>query len=89
MLKQSFFDEAPKLVASLRKAEDENDAQLARRAAHTLKASARDFGATRLSEICKNLEDKAQNNDISDLKRQTDEIENEYNLAHNALRAKS
>ena len=54
---ESFLDVAPKLVADLRQGAAEGDPRKLRMAAHSIKASARDFGAGRLAALCQELED--------------------------------
>jgi CheY-like chemotaxis protein len=53
---RSFLDETPPLLLDLRRALEANDAELFRRAAHTLKSSARDFGAIQLSQLSQQME---------------------------------
>jgi HPt (histidine-containing phosphotransfer) domain-containing protein len=57
---ESFLEEAPALVLDLEAAAASMDKEKLRRAAHTLKASARDFGAPRLAELCEALEHSAR-----------------------------
>ena len=52
----SFLQETPPLLVVLRRSLEEGDAAGLHRAAHTLKSSSRDFGATRLSEWARELE---------------------------------
>ncbi len=52
----SFLGETPPLLAGLRKALSGHNAELFRRAGHTLKSSSRDFGALHLSELGRQLE---------------------------------
>ncbi len=52
----SFLEEAPQIFDSMAAAGDAGDAATVRRAAHTLKSNARDFGATELSLRCASLE---------------------------------
>lgn len=53
---ESFLDESPMLVAEMQRAADAGDQTSLGRAAHTLKSSARDFGASQLSVLCEALE---------------------------------
>jgi signal transduction histidine kinase/DNA-binding response OmpR family regulator/HPt (histidine-containing phosphotransfer) domain-containing protein len=53
----SYLDDTTKLLSDLRRAVETNDTDLLRRAGHTLKSSSRDFGATSLSQLGKQLED--------------------------------
>lgn len=85
MLIESFLDETPKLIVSLRDGLAQTDAILVRRAAHTLKSSARDFGAVRLSEICRELENAAQEGDISGIEVQLPVIDAQFELARASL----
>lgn len=52
----SFLEETPPLLLDLRHALETGDTELFRRAAHTLKSSARDFGAIQLSQLSQQLE---------------------------------
>lgn len=52
----SFLEETPPLVANLRQALEQGGAAELRRAAHTIKSSSNDFGATTLAELCQELE---------------------------------
>lgn len=53
---RSFLGETPPLLVNLRQGLETNDIDLFRRAAHTLKSSARDFGAIQLSRLSQQLE---------------------------------
>ena len=85
MLMQSFFDETPKLIEGLINGNERQDADLVRRSAHTLKSSARDFGATRLFEICRNIEHDASTGDIVNVDARIPEIEEEFALVRDAI----
>jgi response regulator RpfG family c-di-GMP phosphodiesterase len=52
----SFLEDAPQLMTTLRQASEKGDATGLRLAAHSLKSNAADFGAMRLSNLCKELE---------------------------------
>src|SRR5687767_14003573 len=53
---ECFLEEGPILVAELHAALASSDLDALRRAAHTLKSTARDFGAQHLEELCARLE---------------------------------
>jgi CheY-like chemotaxis protein len=53
---RSFLEETPTLLFNLRQGMETDDFESMHRAAHTLKSSARDFGAMHLSEVSKQLE---------------------------------
>lgn len=52
----SFLDEGPDLMARIEGAARDGDAEALRRAAHTMKSSAADFGAVELSRLCHAME---------------------------------
>ena len=52
----SFLEEAPTLLQSMVQAAESGDHDTVHRQAHSLKSNARDFGATRLAELCQVLE---------------------------------
>ena len=51
-----FLDDSPRQLAALREAVEHGDAATAKRCAHTLKSTSGIFGATRLVELCEQLE---------------------------------
>jgi CheY-like chemotaxis protein/HPt (histidine-containing phosphotransfer) domain-containing protein len=53
----SYLDDTSNLIDNLRHALETNDAELLRRAGHTMKSSSRDFGAMLLSRLGKQLEE--------------------------------
>ena len=57
---ESFLEEAPVLLDQMQRAADSGDRVVLCRAAHTLKSSARDFGAEHLSDLCEALERSCQ-----------------------------
>ncbi|MDQ3993282.1 MAG: PAS domain S-box protein, partial [Actinomycetota bacterium] len=52
----TFLADAPALLATLRRSQEQKDADAVRRAAHTLKSNGRTFGATALAGLCEELE---------------------------------
>ena len=55
-LLDTFFEEAPAMLAELRTALAAQDADTFRRAAHSLKSNSNTFGATGLAEMARDLE---------------------------------
>ena len=55
---------AEALVNGLHRALQDDDIELVRRNAHTLKSAAANLGATALSELCRQLEERARSGDI-------------------------
>ena len=82
---RSFLDESPRLVAGMRAALDEGDCELLRRGAHTLKSSARDFGASQLSALCQVLEAAAKKGSLEGAAELLAQIEAEYPAVSQAL----
>jgi histidine phosphotransfer protein HptB len=52
----TFLEEAPPQLASLRNAVEQGDASQARLAAHTLKSNGGTFGAISFTQVCRELE---------------------------------
>jgi len=83
-LLSTFFDDAPKLLADMRRATETGQAEELRRAAHSLKSNSASFGATALAEMCKELEElgKSGTTNVSD---QLTKVEAEYQQVRDAL----
>jgi HPt (histidine-containing phosphotransfer) domain-containing protein len=81
-LVQTFLADAPPLLAALRG----SDVDEVRRAAHTLKSNGTTFGATQLSELCRELEEQAKAGDLTGASAQADRIDAEYTLVAEELR---
>ena len=52
----TFFEEAPRILQEMRRAQLEGDAEAFRRAAHSLKSNGQTFGALRLGHRARELE---------------------------------
>jgi HPt (histidine-containing phosphotransfer) domain-containing protein len=81
----SFLEDTPPLLAKLRAALEQKDTAGLRLASHTLKSSSRDFGALKLSELCRNLEARAKAAELEGLEEQVLQVEREYTLVQAAL----
>jgi len=81
-LVQTFLADAPDLLAALQC----SDARDVRRAAHTLKSNAATFGATRLADLCLDLEAQAGAGDVTAAPELAAEIDEEYALVAEELR---
>jgi len=57
-LVETFLDDAPRLIATLRSAAGAKDAAAFRRAAHTLKSNSNTFGAVALAALARDLENR-------------------------------
>jgi HPt (histidine-containing phosphotransfer) domain-containing protein len=78
----TFLADAPPLLAALR-GPDVNEV---RRAAHTLKSNGATFGATRFSELCRELEVQAKTGDLTGAPALATQIDEEYALVVEELR---
>ena len=85
-LVESFFAEAPDLLAQMRNALTSQDVDVFRRAAHSLKSNAATFGATNLADLAKELEKMARENNL-DVGDKMDAIEESYKQAETELKS--
>jgi PAS domain S-box-containing protein len=81
----TFFADAPMLLATLRRSLDENDAAELRRAAHTLKSNGATLGAGDFAELCRTLEQRAKEGELTGAAELLDRVEHEYELLREAL----
>jgi PAS domain S-box-containing protein len=86
-LVDTFQHDGPALLESLRNARQEADADVLRRAAHTLKSNGRVFGATRLATLCQELEAMARAGTLAGTAELVARIDDEYTRVADALRA--
>lgn len=81
----AFLDEAPQRLAELRQGIDDDDPVLAGRAAHTLKANGRTFGAERLASLCLDLETAARAHELAGAADLVDQADEEWVRVRAAL----
>jgi HPt (histidine-containing phosphotransfer) domain-containing protein len=81
----SVLHDAPPLLADLRRALAQDDAAGIRRAAHTLKSSGSEFGATVLAGLCQELEDMVREGRLTGAEGYVQHIEGEYAQVQEAL----
>jgi PAS domain S-box-containing protein len=86
-LVDSFLEEVPPLLANLRQALERGDAAELRRAAHTIKSSSNDFGATTLAELCQELENMGKIGTLDGADELVARVEGEYEQVRVALEA--
>ena len=80
-----FLEEAPDRLAAARKGEETGDLTAVAEAAHSLKSSAQNFGASGLSRIAAEIESRMQSNQCENLSSLLDEIEAAYDTARTWL----
>ena len=74
----SFLETAPPLLAKLEHGVVEGNAAEVRAAAHTIKSSSNDFGATLLAELCQALEDMGKSATLAGAAELAARVEAEY-----------
>jgi len=83
----SFLEDAPKLLTTLRQASEKGDAAGMRLAAHSLKSNAADFGAMHFSNLCKELEQLGKAGTLDGATALVEQVEVEYEKVRVALEA--
>lgn len=83
---ETYLDDAPKLIADIHRALQENDPEPMRRAAHSLKSNSGNFGATRVVELAKTLEMTAKSGMLEGAPEMLARLETEYRQAADELR---
>ena len=81
-LAATFFEEAPQMLAELRRAQAAGDADGYRRAAHSLKSNSNTFGAMRLGAAARDQELGGLPADATPI----DRLQAEFDVAADALR---
>jgi PAS domain S-box-containing protein len=85
-LLSAFFDDAPQLIASLKQAAADHNAEAFRRAAHSIKSTGANFGATTLSALAKELEMMGKAGHLEGAGAKIERLAAEYQQAERALR---
>lgn len=81
-----YLDSSVEIKERLLGALTNTDAGVARESAHALKSSSINVGATRLADLCKNIETLARADSKSELRELKSKLEKEYEWAISALR---
>ncbi len=82
---QAFLKEAPGLIAQHKQAMVSGDAQIFRRAAHSIKSNAAAFGAIRLVETARELESLARDDRMTEISEPLQRLEQAYRSAAETL----
>ncbi len=85
-LVEDYLSGAPGLLADIQAATETMNWERVRRAAHTLKSNARDFGAIRLADLCANLEAVARKGPVESAEAIIEKINAEETEARRVLR---
>ncbi len=84
-----FLEDTPEHLASLRDAVWERDQQWVAESAHTIKGSARNLGATRLGEICFQLEEMGRSGALDRAEELLHSLDAEYEQVKEALQGET
>ncbi|MEM9208081.1 MAG: two-component regulator propeller domain-containing protein, partial [Pseudomonadota bacterium] len=82
-----YLSTSPELLDRLKMSVAARDAEGVRQAAHALKASSQNVGASVLSDLCQKLEEAARGGSLDDAESLRDRIDKAYVTAIHALRA--
>jgi HPt (histidine-containing phosphotransfer) domain-containing protein len=86
-LVETFFEEAPGLLAEMKQALDGSDAETFRRTAHSLKSNGQSFGAMRLATLARELEVMGRDGRLEEASSKVSQLESTYDETAQALRA--
>jgi HPt (histidine-containing phosphotransfer) domain-containing protein len=86
-LVETFFEEAPDLLAEMDRALEEGDAQAFRRAAHSLKSNSASFGAMEMATLARELEYLGRDGRLDDAGPKLDHLKVAYAQAVKELKA--
>jgi len=83
---ETYLNDAPKLIAEIRRSLQEGGSETMRRAAHSLKSNSGNFGAARVVELAKDLEMAAKSGSLDSAPAMLERLEAEYRQAADELR---
>jgi HPt (histidine-containing phosphotransfer) domain-containing protein len=83
----SFLEDAPKLLDDLNGYVWKADREGIRRVGHSLKSNGADFGASRFSGLCKDLEEKGRSGQLGGIAELAGQVSEEYRRVEAALTA--
>jgi HPt (histidine-containing phosphotransfer) domain-containing protein len=85
-LVETYLDDAPRLLGELDAALEAQDAETFRRAAHSLKSSSATFGASRLSDLARQLEMFAKDQKLSEAASMLPAVEEAFHAVEAELK---
>jgi HPt (histidine-containing phosphotransfer) domain-containing protein len=86
-LLETYFKDSPQLFTSMHESLVRGDSEEFRRAAHSLKSNSANFGAVKLSQQAKALEDMGKANNLEEANISLADAEAEYSKVKSALEA--
>ena len=84
-LVELFLADCPDRIDEMRGAMENGDEELMRRAAHTLKGSSRNLGASGLADICQIIETKSHESNMEEASKLIPDVETELGRVRVAL----
>ncbi len=81
----TFLEEGTDIVADMQTALPDSDVDLLRRSAHSLKSSAQDFGAVKLSSLCAALESRCRTEWPDEAAEQVSMVAESFESARDSL----
>jgi len=81
----TFFEEAPRLLNDLRQALADNNTELFRRSAHSLKTNGNTFGALAFAELAQELEYLGRDDQLDAVGDKVDKLSAKYKEVEEAL----
>ena len=86
-LADAFYEDAPNLIQEAQQAWQAGDAGTLRRAAHSLKSNAANFGAEEMRQMCKELEDMGKAGALAGADLRLEQISAEFARVKQAVQA--
>jgi CheY-like chemotaxis protein/HPt (histidine-containing phosphotransfer) domain-containing protein len=83
---EAYFESAPNLIDELRIGLEKDDADSVGRVAHSLKSSSGNVGASSLSRLCQEIEERARTKNLKDSRELKQQVEREFVRVLHALR---
>ena len=81
----TFLEEGAEIVTAMKESLADEDLDVLRRSAHSMKSSAQDFGATSLSEMNASLESQCKNNWPANATTQVENISDQFSIVRTEL----
>jgi len=82
----TFLEDAPKMIEEIKTAHTASNAEVFRRAAHSLKSNALTFGANQLAALAKELEMIGKENRLTETGDKLKSLEESYTSVHDELK---
>lgn len=82
----TFLEDAPKMIAEMKTAQASNNAEVFRRAAHSMKSNAATFGASQLAALAKELEMLGKENKLPETGDKLQSLEEAYASVQSELK---